>query len=58
MKSEQSESYVVVDGEKVTMKELVKSNPKLADMIYEGSYGDPDEAINTHMEFTTKQSSI
>ena len=50
--SNQSEHYVVVNGARVTMEELVKSDPLLADMICEGSYGDSDEIIDAHTEFT------
>ena len=56
-KPKKDEPYIVVDGAKVTMKELVESNPGFADMICEGSYGDPDEIIKAHTEFTTNQDS-
>jgi hypothetical protein len=53
--SDSEKSYVMVNGEKVTMKELVKSDPLLADMIYEGTFGDPKEIIDAHTGFKLKE---
>ena len=48
---EQGEDYVFVNGVRMTMRQVVEKVPFLGDMILEGSYGDPDEVIDLHMEF-------
>jgi hypothetical protein len=47
------EDYVVINGQKTTIKELVKKNSHLVDMIFEGSFGDPEEVIASHMDIKT-----
>ncbi len=58
MRKLKEEPYIFVNGHKVFVKELKYKDPVLLDMIYEGSFGDPDKVINDHTRLDSRTCSF